>query len=113
MAEPPSKQSKSVSVILATKSETIITYRIILCLNAKEWDPDSKHRIGGSGIAVISSFGRIAPGGTLQGSVECQNLVLLIYVQRTLPVELVEIGTVPNCIHIDARVFGDLLGMTF
>jgi hypothetical protein len=90
-----------------------ITHRIILCLNTKEWNPDSKHRVGGSGVAVVSSFGGIAPSGTLQGSGDYQNLVLLVRMQRILPVELVEVGTVPDCIHINAWVFGDFFGMAF
>lgn len=42
-------------------------HRVILGLDSKEWDLDVKHRIGGSGIAIISTLRGIAPKGALQG----------------------------------------------
>jgi hypothetical protein len=47
-----------------------MTYWIILCLDTKERDTDSKHGISGSGITVIRSLGRIAPAWALQGAVD-------------------------------------------
>jgi hypothetical protein len=69
-AEPLGKQSNKVSDVF-TVVEASITYRIILCLNAKERNPDSEHGIGGSSITVIGSLGGVAPGRALQSSVPC------------------------------------------
>lgn len=88
-----------------------VTYGIVLGLNGKEWNSDSKHGVGGSSITVVSSLSWITPGWALQSAVECQT-VSLNESKPSLPVKFVEIVDASNGIHINSGIFGDLVHMS-
>ena len=56
-----------------------MAYRIVLRLDTKEWNSDGKHGVGGSGVPIVSSLGRIAPSRALQGSVGRQENLSGVY----------------------------------
>jgi hypothetical protein len=47
----------------------MMAYGVILGLNAEEGNADGEHGVGGCGVAVVCTFGGIAPGWALQSTV--------------------------------------------
>lgn len=71
------------------------SHRIIFCMDRQEWNPDGKQRVYRRCIAIIGSFGWVAPCWSLHMSVE-----------------FVKILDLPDNVHIDLGVGGDLVNMT-
>ena len=50
----------------------LATYRVILGIDGEQGYSDSEKGVGGRGVTIVSTFGRITPSWALQFSVSCQ-----------------------------------------